>query len=158
MWNSRTEEWKQGIPGLLNMVKTSCMKPLSCADATYFYSSTLIQSFSPSGKREQTSYVSSLLTKTAQGKYLLLSRANHSILVLGYFNDKRLQIRFHWHFVAQHGSAFDSSSTIFRILFPLHHSSRCGDSCCYSFLESHWEEDFSKIFKNKLHRCYLWVN
>lgn len=37
----KTEGWKQGIPGLLNVVKTCCKKPLSCADVTYFYSSTL---------------------------------------------------------------------------------------------------------------------
>lgn len=41
------------------------------------------------------------LTKTAYGTDLLLSRANHAI-VLGYFNDKRLQIQFHQHSMEVH--------------------------------------------------------
>lgn len=37
----KTDEWRQGISELLNVMKASCTKPPSYADVTYIYSSAL---------------------------------------------------------------------------------------------------------------------
>lgn len=130
-------------------------KPLSSVDVTYFYSSTLWYNLSlhlASGngpvifqvcwQRLPKVNICCFPEQTMPFNFRLL----HAML---------FQIQFHRRLVVLHGSASDSNSTIFRIL---HHSGRCEDSCWYSFLESHRDVDFSKIFKNKPHRCFLWVN
>lgn len=126
------EKQKQGIPVLLNVMKTSCKKLLSGVDVTYFYSSTLW-------------YNLSLHLAGGNGPVIFqvcwqrLPRVN-----ICHFPEWTMPFRFWvtscyapsepvpWTPGAPRGSAPDSSSTILRIL---HHPSRCADSCWYSFLD-----------------------